>query len=65
MRKTDILEQEFSCSSRYVQRGNSWYFKTREGDLLGPYATPEEASEAVELYIALMELHGADDKFAA
>ncbi len=65
MRRTDIIEEEFRRGSRYTSQCNSWYFKTREGDLLGPYSTPEKAVEGVEIYIALMNLHEVDDRFVA
>ncbi len=44
--------------SRFVQKDGQWFFKTRERRLMGPYDTVEEASQAVETYVSLMDIRG-------
>ncbi|WP_144394843.1 DUF6316 family protein [Pleionea sediminis] len=57
MRTEDLDYKQFERSSRYIQEGKHWYFKTREGDFLGPYESVHSMLEAEQIYIALMKQH--------
>lgn len=41
--------------NRFFQRGNLWYFKTREGIVMGPYDTLEVARDDVTNYIGFVQ----------
>ncbi len=36
---------------RLVEREDGWFFRTREQDLVGPYASQEAANDAMNQYI--------------
>ena len=55
MRKNDTLARRYKRSTRYQLVNDQWYFKSREGDLLGPYDSPIEAAKAVDSYIELLQ----------
>ncbi|WP_144393503.1 DUF6316 family protein [Pleionea sediminis] len=57
MRATDYAKITHKKSSRFIKKNKHWYFKTREGEVKGPYETEEDAFDDVEFYIALMALH--------
>ncbi|WP_144393504.1 DUF6316 family protein [Pleionea sediminis] len=57
MRATDFIKKSIDRSSRFIQQNSQWFFKTREGEIYGPYESKEEISDAVDFYIALMDLH--------
>lgn len=54
MRSTDKEQSRFKRSPRYVNIGNQWYFKTREGDLLGPYSSVIQVHKAEKCFIELV-----------
>jgi hypothetical protein len=41
-------------SSRTFKEDDSWFFKTREGELAGPFRDELEASTRLEVYIRLV-----------
>ncbi|WP_144395076.1 DUF6316 family protein [Pleionea sediminis] len=57
MRKTDFQNRSFRRTSRYIQKGRYWYFKTREGDLLGPFEDIQTLLKMEWDYISLMDQH--------
>ncbi|WP_144393496.1 DUF6316 family protein [Pleionea sediminis] len=63
MRSTDLENKKYIRSSRYVMEGSFWYFKTREGDYLGPYPSVREVFEAERKYIELVT-HSLRSSFA-
>ena len=43
-------------SSRMFRENHRWYFRTREGQSIGPFDTELEASTQLEVYIRLVEV---------
>lgn len=54
-RKTDNNNQNHHRSDRMTLLGDSWYFNTREGRLVGPYMSKEEALDDLARYISQAE----------
>lgn len=55
MKPLDTDNSQASCrSSRMFQENGNWFFKTREGDTLGPFCEELEASTQLEVYIRLL-----------
>jgi hypothetical protein len=46
--------QANSRTSRMFQDKGNWFFKTREGDTVGPFEEELEASTQLEVYIRLV-----------
>ena len=42
-------------SSRMYSKNDTWYFKTREDDVVGPFRDELEASIQLEVYIRLVD----------
>lgn len=49
-REGENRESWFRCNRYYNLKGQ-WYFSTREGVDFGPYATQNEAAEALQAFI--------------
>lgn len=47
-------EQAGTRTSRTFTRDGSWFFKTREGELAGPFRDELEASVRLEVYIRMV-----------
>ena len=56
MRVSDRVTKLVPRSNRIVPVDKDWYFKTREGDFLGPYRTMEDAEFGIDVYVALSKL---------
>ncbi|NVJ60561.1 MAG: hypothetical protein HWE27_09225 [Gammaproteobacteria bacterium] len=54
MRSTDKESIHFKRSPRYINLGDQWYFKTREGDLLGPYNSITQVHSAAQDFVVLI-----------
>jgi hypothetical protein len=52
-RNNNITRQACSRTNRMFDTGDGWYFKTREGATVGPFADELEASTQLEVYIRL------------
>jgi hypothetical protein len=48
--------QNNSRSSRMFRENQQWYFRTREGQSIGPFDDELEASTQLEVYIRLVEV---------
>jgi hypothetical protein len=50
-------------TSRMYNDDGAWFFRTREGDAVGPFRDELEASTQLEVYIRLLDagLHRAQD----
>lgn len=53
-RKNDAAKQTGSRSSRMYKEGDSWFFNTREGTVVGPFRDELEAYTQLEVYIRLV-----------
>jgi hypothetical protein len=53
--KRNSTEKQQACSrsDRMFRIGDGWYFRTREGSTVGPFADELEASTQLEVYIRL------------
>lgn len=49
-------EKSLACyrTSRMFRENGNWFFKTREGDTVGPFQEELEASTQLEVYIRLV-----------
>jgi hypothetical protein len=47
--------QAFFRTTRVFKKDSSWYFKTREGDTVGPFRDELEVSTQMEIYIRLLD----------
>jgi hypothetical protein len=49
-------ENSLACyrTSRMFRENGNWFFKTREGDTVGPFQEELEASTQLEVYIRLV-----------
>ena|GEM_PF-2055823 len=54
-RRADSEPRAYPRGNRYHRYDHQWYFTTREGILMGPYETREQAVEETEKYIAFAE----------
>ena len=56
MQRENIKEntRAITRSNRTFKEEGGWYFKTREGDLAGPFEDELEASTRLEVYIRLV-----------
>ena len=65
--KRDNTEQSRANirTTRMYDENGCWFFKTREGDTVGPFRDELEASTQLEVYIRLIEagLPGAPHEF--
>jgi len=52
-RNNDNKRQTGSRTNRMFNTGDGWYYKTREGAIVGPFADELEASTQLEVYIRL------------
>lgn len=52
-RNSNTKRQDCSRTNRMYNTGDGWYFKTREGATVGPFADELEASTQLEVYIRL------------
>jgi hypothetical protein len=56
MKRNDISAMQSLRSSRMFRENQQWYFRTREGQSIGPFADELEASTQLEVYIRLVEV---------
>lgn len=61
MRQREAGNMALSRSSRFIINQLGLFFKTRESDIYGPYSNLGEANRALEIYVALMDLHEQSD----
>jgi hypothetical protein len=54
-RKNDTQHKAHFRTSRMFKEGDSWYFDTRGGELLGPFEDELEASSRLEAYIRMAD----------
>jgi hypothetical protein len=54
-RRTDIARHGSARSRRMYEEGGNWYFNTREGTVIGPFADELEAYTQLEVYIRLAD----------
>ena len=61
-RRGEIGPVTYYRTDRFYSENGGWYFKTREGEELGPFDDKAEAKEALEMHILLNSDHvpGAD-----
>ena len=52
---TGVIQQNLR-SSRMYHEGQGWFFRTREGQSIGPFDDELEASTQLEVYIRLVEV---------
>jgi Domain of unknown function (DUF6316) len=52
-RSSTRKRQACSRTDRMFRTGDGWYFRTREGGTVGPFADELEASTQLEVYIRL------------
>lgn len=52
-RNSTKKRQVCSRTDRMFKTGDGWYFRTREGSTVGPFADELEASTQLEVYIRL------------
>lgn len=72
LRKSDSAKKQQKSSrepirsERFFRRDSGWFFKTREGIAVGPYADPFDAELSASLLISrLAQLEQTDDPRAA
>jgi hypothetical protein len=54
MKRTSTKKRQVrSRTDRMLRTGEGWFFKTREGNTVGPFADELEASTQLEVYIRL------------
>lgn len=53
-RKTDLSPQTRFRSRRFFKEGETWYFNTREGKIVGPFGELAEAESRLREYIKIM-----------
>ena len=53
-RANDSNEQPVTRTNRTFMEDGSWFFKTREGRLAGPFRDELEASTRLEVYIRMV-----------
>ncbi|NVJ61004.1 MAG: hypothetical protein HWE27_11475 [Gammaproteobacteria bacterium] len=56
-RVQDMGNASFKRYKRIVPFNNKWWFRTREGEVMGPYISRSQAEEGVEVYVALVSNH--------
>lgn len=54
-RKSDTKQKAHFRTNRMFKEGESWFFNTRGGEILGPFGTELEASNRLEAYIRMAE----------
>jgi len=54
-RKNESNNQIDSRSTRMYQQDSSWFFNTREGNVVGPFRDELEAYTQLEVYIRLAD----------
>lgn len=54
-RQDDQSARTWFRSDRFFNEGPNWYFTTRENTVEGPYATREEAENALMMYLRDMQ----------
>lgn len=54
-RETGAIPNHNVRSSRMFREDHQWYFRTREGQSIGPFDDELEASTQLEVYIRLVE----------
>ncbi len=52
-RNSNTKKQSCLRTDRMFKADDSWYFKTREGNTVGPFADELEASTQLEVYIRM------------
>ncbi len=54
-RKSDSVSRQRARSNRLLEKDGGWYFKTREGAPMGPFADKEQAIMQLEIFIRSAE----------
>ena len=54
-RKSDTQHKAHFRTDRMFQEGDSWYFYSRGGEVLGPFGDELEASSRLEAYIRMAD----------
>lgn len=54
-RKDDKTQQAHYRTSRMFQQEGGWYFRTREGGVIGPFHDELATSTQLEVYIRMVE----------
>ncbi|MGD8416080.1 MAG: DUF6316 family protein [Pseudomonadales bacterium] len=57
----DLVPTFDRTDQRVFQRGDQWFFSSREGDM-GPYDSRGEAAAEAEAYVALIDLREEDEQ---
>lgn len=54
-RQNDPKACQHARSNRLFRQQKDWFFKTREGALVGPYDSSEQALQGIESYIQFVQ----------
>lgn len=54
-RENDSDQQSVTRTSRTFTKDGDWFFRTREGDLAGPFEDELEASTRLEVYLRIIK----------
>lgn len=54
-RKDDKNKQKCYRGNRMVFEGGAWFFKTRDGGMVGPFEDELQASTQLEVYIRMVD----------
>lgn len=58
-------EKTWFRTERFFCVDNKWYFSTREGTSIGPYASKEDAQQGMTLYVEHMMKTGGEGESVA
>lgn len=53
--RSEVVEHIVNRSERFFTQHNYWYFSTREGLDIGPFATMLEATQGLDGFIAFLQ----------